>query len=126
MVIFDTNVLIHYLHGKTSAVKIVKTYSKFGGLAVTCINKYELMKGATLAGDMLLNELLSNFNVLCLNDASIAIASNIYKDLKSKGKLIDDADILIASMAIASNEILVTFDNDFRRIDSKLIKVFVD
>ncbi|MCL5089767.1 MAG: PIN domain-containing protein [Candidatus Marsarchaeota archaeon] len=126
MVIFDTNVLIHYLHGKTSAVKLVKTYSKLGGLAVTCINKYELMKGTTLAGDMLINELLGSFNVLYLNDVSISIAADIYKDLKSKGKLIDDADILIASMAIASNNILITFDNDFRHINSKLIKVIVE
>jgi predicted nucleic acid-binding protein len=75
---------------------------------------------------MLINELLGSFNVLYLNDVSISIAADIYKDLESKGKLIDDADILIASMAIASNNILITFDNDFRHINSKLIKVIVE
>jgi predicted nucleic acid-binding protein len=123
MAVFDTNLLINYLHGDKKAIETVGMYSKIGRLSITCINKYELMRGATLAGEMLLDELLSNFNVLYLDNSSIAIASNIYKKLRSNGKIIDDADILIASIAIANDEILITSDKDFEHINSKLIKV---
>ncbi len=46
------------------------------------------------------------------------IASQIYSDLKTKGSLINDADILIASMVIFHDCILISDDSDFERIDN--------
>lgn len=44
------------------------------------------------------------------------IASNIYKTLRSLGKIKSDSDILIASIVKANNEVLLTKDKDFQDI----------
>ena len=57
------------------------------------------------------------FEILFLDDQTIFdSASKIYADLKRKGKLIPDADILIAALAITHNLTLVSDDSDFLRI----------
>lgn len=123
MVIFDTNLIIDYLHGEERSVQIINAFIGKERLSITCINEYELFKGAGIAGEELLNMLLGSFNIYYLNQNSIRIAANIYKRLKQKGKLIDDADILIASIASENGETLITQDSDFERIDLKNIKV---
>lgn len=44
------------------------------------------------------------------------IASEIHANLRQRGELIEDADILIASMVHHRNFILVSDDTDFNRI----------
>lgn len=123
MVIFDTNLIIDYLHGEERAMRIIDTYIGRERLSITCINEYELLKGAGIAGEELLNMLLSGFNIYYPNQNSIRMAANIYRRLKQKGRLIDDADILIASIACENGETLITQDSDFERIGLKNIKV---
>ena len=36
-----------------------------------------------------------------------------YKKLKTKGKIVNELDILIAGIAVANNETLITEDKDF-------------
>ncbi|BBD61099.1 PilT protein [Nostoc sp. HK-01] len=43
-------------------------------------------------------------------------AAEIHFDLKGKGKIIQDADILIAATAIIHNLILVSYDSDLSRV----------
>ncbi|WP_231136407.1 hypothetical protein [Acidianus ambivalens] len=47
---------------------------------------------------------------------AVKIASNIYKTLRSLGKIKSDSDILIASIVKANNEVLLTKDKDFQDI----------
>jgi predicted nucleic acid-binding protein len=123
MSILDTNIVIHYLHGNEKVVALVKRHIDADKISITCINEYELMRGAKTAGDEVLKDLLGRFEIYYLDERSIAIAAEIYKKLKSSGKLIDDADILIASIAISNNEILLTADKDFKEIRSKNINI---
>ncbi|MFH1859505.1 MAG: twitching motility protein PilT [bacterium] len=68
--------------------------------------------------------MLNAFNSLCEKLGVILpdrlsvfdIASEIYADLQKKGKLIEDADLLIASMAKTWEMILVSDDKHFQRI----------
>ncbi|GBD04418.1 hypothetical protein HRbin19_01733 [bacterium HR19] len=58
-----------------------------------------------------------NFSLALLDSKDIFDKSaQIYADLKKKGKLIKDADILIASTVISKNSILVSNDTDFSKI----------
>lgn len=50
-------------------------------------------------------------------------AIRIYGELKSKGIMINELDILIASIALARGEILITMDNDFKQISSLKLKI---
>ncbi|MGQ9628519.1 MAG: PIN domain-containing protein [Anaerolineae bacterium] len=43
-------------------------------------------------------------------------AAEIYSDLKQRGELIQDADILIAAISLTQNLTLVSDDSDFLRI----------
>jgi tRNA(fMet)-specific endonuclease VapC len=46
----------------------------------------------------------------------VEVASEIYADLRSRGCLIQDADILIAATAIAQHWVLVSHDSDLSRV----------
>ncbi len=46
----------------------------------------------------------------------VEIASKIDADLRSRGCLLQDADILIAATAIAQNWVLVSHDSDLSRV----------
>ncbi|MDE1850736.1 MAG: PIN domain-containing protein [Candidatus Micrarchaeota archaeon] len=122
MVVLDTSILIHYLHGNERIVSIVDSYLSSEKVSITCINEYELLKGSNLADLELLNGFIATFNVYWMTPRSVEFASGIYKKLKGRGKLIDDADILIAGITFANGEILLTSDKDFEQIGSKQIK----
>jgi predicted nucleic acid-binding protein len=47
----------------------------------------------------------------------------VYKNLKGKGKLINELDVMIAGIAAANNETLVTKDKDFSNLESNKIIV---
>ncbi len=85
------------------------------------ISYYEIKRGllATNASKKLniFDRFCRKFEILFLDDQKIFdTASKIYADLKRKGKLIPDADILIAALAITRSLILVSDDSDFLRI----------
>lgn len=58
-----------------------------------------------------------DYPILFLDDLRIfEKASEIYADLTNRGKIIQDADILIAATAIIHNLILVSHDSDLTRV----------
>mgnify|MGYP001104337427 CR=1 FL=1 len=78
---------------------------------------------------------LADFEDLCdtiailpvLSELSILEkASEIYADLKRRGRPIQDADILIAATAIANNLTLVSNDTDMQRVTEVTIENWVE
>ena len=58
-----------------------------------------------------------DYPILFLDDLRIfEKASEIYADLTNRGKIIQDADILIAATAIIHNLVLVSHDSDLTRV----------
>ena len=53
-------------------------------------------------------------------------ASEIHAELKSKGRLLEDADILIAATAIAQGLILVSHDRDMQRVTGITIEDWLE
>ena len=85
--------------------------SNFGGLHTTCISLYEFLRGlAYLKKDVAqyMGYVESHLEVLPLDDAAIAEASRIYGELKRQGALVEDPDLLIASMCVVNKLPLVT------------------
>jgi predicted nucleic acid-binding protein len=56
-------------------------------------------------------------------DSSITEAVRIYRQVKAKGKLVSELDVLIAGIAATNNETLVTKDKDFLNFESERIRV---
>ncbi|MEM2821874.1 MAG: type II toxin-antitoxin system VapC family toxin [Thermoproteota archaeon] len=88
------------------------------------LTAYELLRGAmyiniTRHRDRELNiilSLISELNVIPFTSEDAKIASYIWARLKETGKMVSDADILIASICANNNEKLLTLDEDYEKI----------
>jgi len=113
MIFLDTDILSYYFSGNTVIrEKLLKAVKSGRKLSLTSINIYEILKGLKYKNnkkkETLFRDFLKNVIVCNLDDNSISLAANIYADLKNKGKIIGDADILIASIVINNGGILVS------------------
>jgi len=115
MVIFDSNLLIDALSGQKKAIETIENY-KGDNAAITVLNKYELLRGKKLSEQQALDAMIGSLNVYSLGDREVEESARIYQAIKAKGKLINEFDILIAGIAVARNEVLVTRDKDFKEI----------
>ena len=67
--------------------------------------------------------MLSQFVIYDLEDSVIREAVKSYKRLAEKGRLVNDLDVLIAGIASANNETLITNDKDFLSFEN--VKIIV-
>jgi predicted nucleic acid-binding protein len=119
MPIFDTNILIDYLRGEKRASEILHEYRD--RVAITVITGYELIKGyRTKKEETALDMLLSRVRTYHTDDRSMRVAGELYRELKDKGKLINEADVLIAGIVLANDEILITDDKDFSALSDAM------
>ena len=90
-------------------------------IATTIITAYELLRGAYISSDPEKNlaevqQLLCNVEVLELTLQACEQASKIYRDLRKRGRLIGEFDVLIAGIARIQAEPVVTRDEHFTLI----------
>lgn len=111
MVVLDTNVIIKIMRGNKELLNFIEQ-NYDDRISTTVINVYEIMRGRNKK----LKELVEEFIIYPLTIEAVEIASEIYRRLKSNGKIKSDTDILIAAIVKANNELLVTLDNDFQEI----------
>ncbi len=90
-------------------------------VVTTIISAYELLRGAYISSEPDRNlaevhELLSNIEILDLTLQACEEASKIYRDLRAKGCLIGENDVLISGIAKAHTDAVMTRDAHFRLI----------
>jgi tRNA(fMet)-specific endonuclease VapC len=90
-------------------------------LNITIITYYEVMKGHEYIGTHDRQKLFDEFcglnKVILLNPVACKKAAQVYANLRQRGKLISDADILIAGIALAGDYVLVTQNlKHFKRV----------
>lgn len=104
MVCLDTDILVGLLKGDKDAIATIGMFQRMGiPLKTTIITVYELLKGAAssckpVENLRLVRDLLSNISILNLTYGSCEKASAIYVKLRSKGHIIGEYDILIATL----------------------------
>jgi len=109
----DTNIISAFLKKDLRVVRRVSDYLEFfDRLTINIISYYEILRGLKDLGN---EEKLKKFEEFVQENELISIgkdvavkAAEIYSYLKKQGNLIEDADILIASIAIVENLVLVT------------------
>ena len=119
--LFDTNICIYLLNGNALLKNKV---SKTGIRSISISNSIlaELYFGAYNSKKVAENlqkigQFKKNMNILSDSEESAMIFGRVKSELKSEGKIIEDFDILIASIAMANNCIVVTNnDEHFSRI----------
>jgi predicted nucleic acid-binding protein len=125
----DTDIVISLLKGAPDAVKKIRELEESGArISTTIITAYELLKGAHISSRADENlgkvrEAIANLHALELSLGAAEEASRIYKELRDRGRLIGEFDVLIAGIIKFHDESLVSRDENFRSIRGlKLIK----
>jgi len=124
----DTNI-ISYLLRKDKAVtsRWLDERNKGNKTIIPLIVYYEVNRGLLAANA---TKKLSDFTALCkligvddLNYDDAETASRIYAELKSKGRMSEDSDILIAAQALSRGYTLVTNNvKHFKEIDGLIFE----
>jgi tRNA(fMet)-specific endonuclease VapC len=113
MIFLDTNIISYYFNGNIKIKdKILEVLDKNEEICLTMINVYEVLKGFRWRENKKkengFKEFLENVTVFTIDDEVVNIASDIYADLRKKGKTPGDADILIAAIVMKNNGTLVS------------------
>lgn len=119
--LLDTDVVISYLKGIKGVVTILQEHERELGISVITLG--ELLEGIytqpkekeRLEG---LKKFLSDINLLEVDENIVEKFAKIRSNLRERGQLIDNFDILIAATALTNNLILITANKkDFERIE---------
>jgi predicted nucleic acid-binding protein len=110
--ILDTSILIDILDGNDRVIKSLQQLKE--NACTTTISKYELLKAPK---DDQVENMLAEMEIYSFDDPAPARSAHIFKALKRKGRMINELDILIAAIAIARDELLVTRDGDFKKVE---------
>ncbi|HAW50513.1 TPA: VapC toxin family PIN domain ribonuclease [bacterium] len=126
--VLDTNIITAILKGDEKVKKITQRAELEGKkVFINGISYYEIKRGL-LATNATVQ--LKRFELLCREFGLVLLdtqyifdrAAEIYANLQRRGELVEDADILIASVVSFRNFILVSDDTDFNRIQGLKIE----
>lgn len=120
--VLDTNIISKLLKGNAIIQGRIKQAILNGEtIFINGISYYEIKRGLL---DSNATKQLNQFEEFCRKFGLVLLdvkeifdkAAELYARLKRQGKLIPDADILIASVVCHRNFVLVSDDSDFERV----------
>lgn len=96
-------------------------------VTMNAITYYEIKRGLESIRRLKKIEKFENIcndlRILFIDEKNILdYASGLWANLKEKGQIIEDADILIASIAAVKGYILVSDDTDFERVPGVIVE----
>jgi predicted nucleic acid-binding protein len=118
------NIITAFLKKELKVVKRVSDYLEFfDRLTINIISYYEILRGLKDLGNVeklkKFEEFVQANELVSIRKETIVKASEIYAYLKKQGNLIEDADILMASIAIVEDLVRITNNiKHFERIES--------
>lgn len=112
-VLLDTDVLSALMRKQELATACARSYlNTYGKLSFSVITRYEVLRGLLAKGavqqKLAFDRLCMASEVLPLTDEIVQRAAAVYADLHVRGRLIGDADILIAATALVHGYALAT------------------
>jgi tRNA(fMet)-specific endonuclease VapC len=123
----DTNIITAFLKNDLRVVERVSNYLQFfDKLTINIISYYEILRGLIDLGNQDKLKSFENFvqenELILIRKDTAKKASEIYASLKKDGNLIEDADILMAAIAIVDDLILITNNTShFDRVKGLII-----
>lgn len=120
--LLDTNIVSASLKQNVKVnTKLQEISSLKIDILISGITYYEVQRGLLRSNATKklawFQQFCQDYPILFLDDLRIfEKASEIHADLTNRGKIIQDADILIAATAIIHNLILVSHDSDLTRV----------
>ena len=119
-ILIDTSIVIDYLRRQDkSDTKFVKLF-KNNELCLSAISVFELYNGATNESKKMdIETICNNVEIIDFDLNTAKLASEVYRNLRLKNKLIEFRDILISSAAIQYILPIATLNvKHFERIDN--------
>ena len=109
----DTNIISYIIKGNLKIrTQLVELLSDGNEVKIPAVAYYEVKRGliATKSGSKLQQFLLFSQKLGVVNTTidTYDIAAQIYSDLRSNGRIIEDADIFIGAMSLEHNAVLIT------------------
>lgn len=129
--LLDTNIISAMLKQNQIVLEKTRTVRRLGEKTfISTINYYEVKRGllASQATQKLrlFEQLLQDHEILGIDEIPVLEkASAIYAELKQRGELLPDADILIAAITQVHGLVLVTDDSHFSRISGLRLENWV-
>jgi tRNA(fMet)-specific endonuclease VapC len=123
MTIIDTNVIIDFLMGDKKIVALMGELAKAEKLKTTSITQYELLKHKLKLKRQLAEDFLAELTIYPFDQDAAKQAAKLHQELQDAGKMINENDLLIAGIALANDEVLLTQDQNFSNIKSNNIKI---
>lgn len=120
--LLDTDILSFLMRNSPTVLSRAKTYlANYPRLSISLVTRFEVLRGLKASGATTrltaFEAFCSACEVLPITEKTIELASDFYADLKSRGQLIPDADLLIAATATEYGFVLATNNvADFGRI----------
>jgi len=113
MNLLDTDTLVELLQKR-----------KYETGAISTITLIEILRGLEPEKRTKVKELIEqSFNPLPIDNKVIRTYCSLYRNLREKGVLIPDADLVIAATAITHNMTLKTKDKHFERLEKLGLKL---
>jgi tRNA(fMet)-specific endonuclease VapC len=123
LALLDTDTLSEIIKGRNASVsaRAAQYLAQYGSFTFSLITRFEILRGLkakTATAQLTAFEARCRVSsVLPITDAIIVQAADHYADLKRRGGLIGDADLIIAATAIIHGLVLVTTNTaHYRRI----------
>ena len=118
----DTNIITAFFKNDLRVVQRVSEYLEFfDKLTINIISYYEILRGLKdLGNEERVNrfeDFIQENELVSIRKETVEKAAEIYAYLKKEGNLIEDADILMAAIAIVEKLVLITNNiNHFKRV----------
>ncbi len=107
--LLDTSVIIEVFRGNERVRdRLIELGLNYG---ISTVTLFELHCARLKPREELMLEKLPK---LPFDEGSAKLAGNMYRDLKSEGRIPPAKDLFIAASAIAHDKLLLTLDSDFR------------
>ena len=118
----DTDIIIEYFRGNEAIKNKIENLGDNDSIGLTWLSVYEFFKGIFASGkfdeEMFLKKFVESAVMLEESYESTKIGGDIYGTLKRNGNLLNDEDIIIASVVKSRDSVLVTNNEEhFRRIN---------
>ncbi len=121
MTVIDTSVIIDFIAGDKKIVPLIQEL--VDDVNTTSITEYELLKHKTKLKRQLAEEFLSELTVYPFDSAAAEEAAKLFNELKDAGRMINENDLLIAGIALANDEVLLTRDQKLASVGREKIKI---
>jgi tRNA(fMet)-specific endonuclease VapC len=126
--LLDTDTLSAVMRESPPVVAKAREYlAEHGAFSFSIITRYEILRGlkakSATAQLQAFDRLCARSQVVPLTDETIVRVADIYADLRRRGELVGDADILIGASALVRDLAIVTNNEDhFNRIPGLVVE----